>query len=39
MTEAQALTNFLFGLPTGYFRFEVIAGRSAPERDAGPRQN
>jgi hypothetical protein len=31
MTEAQALTNFMLGLPTGNLRFEVIAGRPAPQ--------
>jgi hypothetical protein len=30
MTEEQALTNFMLGLPTGTFRFAVIAGRGAP---------
>jgi hypothetical protein len=31
MTEDQALTNFMLGLPTGQFRFEVVAGSPAPE--------
>lgn len=37
MTEDQALTNFGLGLPTGQYRFTVIAGKPAPpplgERD------
>lgn len=36
MTEEQAISNFIPGLPTGSFRFAVIAGRGAPvnaERD------
>lgn len=31
MSEDQALTNFMLGLPTGGFRFRVIAGSPAPE--------
>lgn len=30
MSEDQALTNFMLGLPTGKYRFEVIAGAPAP---------
>jgi hypothetical protein len=31
MSEDQALTNFMLGLPTGQNRFRVIAGPPAPE--------
>lgn len=31
MSEDQALTNFMLGLPTGQYRFAVIAGAPAPE--------
>lgn len=31
MREDQALTNFMLGLPTGQYRFAVIAGPPAPE--------
>lgn len=34
MTESQALTNFMLGLPTGGFRFQVVAGRDVPEQIA-----
>ena len=30
MDESQALTNFMLGLPTGSFRFAVVAGNGAP---------
>jgi len=30
MTEEQAISNFILGLPTGSFRFAVVAGRGAP---------
>jgi hypothetical protein len=31
MSEDQALTNFMLGLPTGQHRFQMIAGRPAPQ--------
>lgn len=31
MSEDQALTNFMLGLPTGQYCFRVIAGPPAPE--------
>jgi hypothetical protein len=31
MSEDQALTNFMVGLPTGQHRFGVVAGQPAPE--------
>lgn len=30
MTEEQALTNFMLGLPIGRFRLAVVAGKEAP---------
>jgi hypothetical protein len=30
MGEGQALTNYVLGLRTGQYRFEVIAGKPAP---------
>jgi hypothetical protein len=30
LPEEQALTNFMLGLPTGQWRFEIIAGDPAP---------
>jgi hypothetical protein len=30
MSEDQALTNFMLGLPTGQYRFAIFAGRGAP---------
>ena len=38
MTEDQALTNFMLGLPTGQWRFEVIAGKPAPTHITLPGQ-
>lgn len=34
MTESQALTNFMVGLPTGGFRFQIVAGGKAPDQIA-----
>lgn len=31
ISEEQALTNFMLGLPTGQWRFRVVAGRPAPQ--------
>ena len=30
MDESQALTNFMLGLPTGQWRFRIVAGVPAP---------